>query len=292
MTLRSMTGFGRGEAREGAVSVLVEVRSVNNRFLDVVLRLPKEHAPHEAWVQAAVRAGCRRGRVEVSVRRIAPQAATEVRADVDAFRAWQAAVDALLEGRSDAERAAAVPFLLSQPGVIVANVPEVEAGLEERLLRQALDAALVGLLGMRRVEGLDVEADLVAQLDEISAGVAACAAVVSDLDARLRRRLEERVARLLGDAVEPWRIAQEAALLAERADVSEELARLASHVAQARAALASDEAVGRKLDFLGQEMLREVNTLGSKTVDSSAMHRVVEMKAALERWKEQAANVE
>lgn len=287
-----MTGFGRGEAAEAAVSVSVEVRAVNNRFLDVALRLPKEHAAIEAAVQAKVRTVCRRGRVEVSVRRVAAQAATEVRADVATFRAWQAAVDALLAGRSDAERAAAVPFLLGQPGVIVATVPEIDADLEARLVHAALDAALAELVTMRRTEGRELAADLGARLDEVEAGAAACGERVADLDERLRRRLEERVGRLLAGAMEPWRIAQEAALLAERSDVSEELARLASHVAQARAALASDEAVGRKLDFLGQEMLREVNTLGSKTVDAPVAHRVVDMKTALERWKEQAANVE
>lgn len=290
--MRSMTGFGRGEASEGGLTVAVELRSVNNRFLDVVLRLPREQAGAEAAVQAALRAACRRGRVEVGVRRQASSASIQVQPDLAAFRAWQSAVDALLEGRSEAERAAAVPFVLAQPGVIVASTAEIDVALEERVLLAALALALEGLSGMRREEGARLAADLSTRLDEIEQAASACAAQVADLEARLRTRVEERMRRLLGESLEPWRLAQEAALLAERSDVAEELTRLASHVAQARALLRKDEAVGRTLDFLVQELLREVNTLGSKTVDAPVAHLVVEMKAALERMKEQAANVE
>lgn len=290
--IRSMTGFGRGEATVGELTVVAEARSVNNRFLDVGLRLPREHAAFEPAVQRRVREAFRRGRVELTVRRQAAAGAPTVRADAEVFAAWSRAVEPLLVGRSDAERAAVLPVLLGQPGVLVASGLDVAPEVEQAALDQAVGQALTALAAMREAEGVLLDLDLRGLLDGLEADVEACAAQTADVAARLAARIEERVVRLVGEGVERWRIAQEAALLADRADVAEELTRLRAHLDQARGALASDEAVGRRLDFLVQEMLREVNTLGSKTVDAPVSHRVVAMKTALERLREQAANVE
>ena len=151
---------------------------------------------------------------------------------------------------------------------------------------------MAALQRMRGVEGRELAADLARHADALSVQVDAVDAVVADLDARLRDRIAGRVAKLLGEQVEPWRLAQEAALAADKADVSEEIARLRSHLAQLRDALGGGDAVGRRLDFLLQEIGREINTIGSKAVDHPVSARVVEMKTVLERMREQAANVE
>lgn len=290
--LTSMTGFGRGEASGADVSVVVEIKTVNNRYLDLQFRLPREYAALEPAAQRAVKARLSRGRVELSVRRQPLRSRTVVEPDVDLFRAYLDAIDALMAGRPDAERGSAIAFALGQPGVIVVRAEDVDVMREEDVLATALESALDDLVAMRAAEGNELHADLERHLLAMLDHVDAIAEVVGDLDQRLRERLASRMERLLGERAEPWRIAQEAALAADRSDVSEELARLRSHAVQLREAMERDESIGRRLDFLLQEMNREVNTIGSKAVDHPVSHRVVEMKTVLERMREQAANVE
>ncbi len=290
--IRSMTGFGRGEAQVGGLTVVAEARSVNHRFLDVALRLPREHAPFDSEVQARVRAACRRGRVELTIKRQVSGSETSVVSDPDLFAAYVAAVEPMLAGRSDAERAAVLPVLLAQPGVLTTSGRELPAAIESEALLAAVEGALVAMVAMRSAEGVALAADVRGLLDALASDAAEVSVHTADLSARLLARLQERLTRLVGEGVDPWRVAQEAAVLADRSDVAEELSRLQSHLDQAREALVSEDAVGRKLDFLVQELLREVNTLGSKTVDAPVSHRVVSMKTTIERLREQAANVE
>lgn len=288
----SMTGFGRGSATEGDVTVVVELRSVNNRFLDVSVRVPREYAPLESGVQRAVRERLARGRVDVTVRRQGLAAGGVVVADQALFDSYVAAATALL-GPDGPPVAPA--FVLAQPGVLSVVAESVDASSEQGVLMAALAEALDRLVAMRVAEGDALAADLRTHLALAGAEVDAIEAIAADLDARLRERLSTRMVRLLGEAVEPWRIAQEAALLAEKADVSEEVARLRSHLQQVTATLDGgdgNDAIGRRLDFLLQEIHREVNTIGSKAADHPVSHRVVELKTLLERMREQAANVE
>ena len=290
--LRSMTGFGRGEAQGAQVQIEVEIRSVNQRFADVNTRLPAEYAGLEGAVVQAVKARVSRGKLDVAVRRATTRSDSQVRADKALFDAYLGALDPLLEGRSDAERAQAVSFALTQPGVVQVTAGAVDLTPETPVLLEAVAQALDALCAMRAREGAELRADLAAHLDQIETHVGAVEAVVEDLDARQRARIEARMTRLLEREPEAWRVAQEAALLADKADVSEELSRLRSHLLQLRESLEADEPVGRRLGFLLQEVNREVNTLGSKTVDHDVSARVVEMKTLLERLREQAANVE
>jgi uncharacterized protein (TIGR00255 family) len=155
-----------------------------------------------------------------------------------------------------------------------------------------VDAAIEGLKQMRLSEGVALEQDLDQNLGRFLDELNAIEGQVGDLHQRLRIKIETKLRKILGDRHEPWRVLQEAALLAERADIHEEIARLRSHAAQFKEALDRDEPVGRRLDFLLQEMNREVNTIGSKAADHPVSHRVVELKSILERMREQAANVE
>jgi uncharacterized protein (TIGR00255 family) len=289
----SMTGFGRGEAAGADVAVVVELRSVNNRYLDLQVRAPREYLAFEPQVQNVLKEAIKRGRIEAFIRRQPVRATTVVKGDAELFASYLQAIDGLVTGAADGSvRQAAIAWILSQPGVVSVDTAEVDVMGEVDILRAALDAAIVELLGMRAAEGRALTADLQQHLAKLLEEVQGVEDQLGDLHVRLRQRLEMRIRKVLGDRHEPWRVLQEAALLAEKADVSEELARLRSHAVQVEEALVRDEPVGRRLDFLLQEMIREVNTIGSKSAEHPVSHRVVEMKSILERMREQAANVE
>ncbi len=291
--LKSMTGFGRGEASGAGVSVVVELRSVNNRFLDIVVRGPREYLALEPQVQRLLKGVFRRGRIEAHVRRQPLRALRRVQADVELFRAYTEAIDSLLGDHSTSElRGAAMSFVLAQPAVLSVASDEVDVMAESDILLAALEGAAEDLAGTRRAEGDALEKDLVQYLMSIITEVEAISDQVEGVQERLRDKLNKRLERLLSERADSHRLLQEAAMLADRADVSEELTRLRSHAIQFKDALERDEAVGRRLDFLLQEMNREVNTIGSKAAEHPVSHRVVELKSLLERMREQAANVE
>ncbi len=265
---------------------------MNNRFRDVQLRLPREYAALEPRVQAVLRDAVVRGRVDATVRRTSTEGSTRVALDVALLEQYRRAVVEL--GRRLQRDPAEVPLqvYLAQPGVLVAGEADADPLAEWEVLETSLRVALDELRSMRRVEGGALAEELRAQLASMARLRAEVDALAEGVGERLRVRLVERVTRLIGERVDAARVAQEAALLAEKSDIAEELARLASHVAQATEALSGDDPVGRKLDFLLQEMHREINTIGSKASELAVTNRVVEMKGVLERMREQAANLE
>ncbi len=290
--MRSMTGYGHGAASRGEVHATVDVRSVNHRFLDLKLRGGQLPAAVEDAIAARVRAAIERGSVAVAVhlRGGAPGGA---RIDGDA---------AVRAHRTLAELAArlAVPgpdlaLVLAQPGVVT-----VEEALDDgsaAAALAALDAALVQLDAMRATEGAALAAEIARRLDELVALRAQIAGQAAGVPQQIARRLTERVRRLVDDAgaggaVDPGRLAQEIAVLAERADITEELVRLTSHFDQARALLGATGAVGRRLDFLVQEIGRELNTIGAKAPAAEISTAIVDAKAALEKIREQVQNIE
>lgn len=290
--MNSMTGFGRGEASNGAVSVVAEIKTVNNRFRDVQVRVPREYYVLEPRVVQTLRDGVQRGRVEVVIRRSSMEGVTRIVPETGLAEQYQRAAIEVAKrlGRDPSE--ITLPWILSQPGVLVATEHEPDALREWDLCEVALQAALEDLSRMRETEGSALCLDLRRHLHELMRLRSEVETVSEGVAERLRQRLSDRVLRLVGDRIDPYRLAQEAALLAEKADVSEELARLGSHCDQFEQALDAGEPVGRKLDFLLQEMNREINTIGSKAAEHPISARVVEMKSVLERMREQAANVE
>jgi uncharacterized protein (TIGR00255 family) len=290
--MRSMTGYGHGAVERGEVHATVDLRSVNHRFLDLKLRGGQLPAAVEDAIAARVRAAIERGSVAVAVhlRGGAPGGA---RIDGDA---------AVRAHRTLAELAArlAVPgpdlaLVLAQPGVVTA-AEALDDGSAAAALA-ALDAALVQLDAMRAAEGAALAAEIARRLDELVALRAQIAGLAAGVPLQVARRLTERVRRLVDDAgaggaVDPGRLAQEIAVLAERADVTEELVRLTSHLDQARALLGATGAVGRRLEFLVQEIGRELNTIGAKAAAAEISTAIVDAKAALEKIREQVQNVE
>ena len=288
----SMTGFGRAEARGGGVAVTVELKSVNNRFRDINLRCPREYAALEPRISALVKSRFARGRIEVYVRRVAVAGNTEIQINKAAAEEALLALRGWAQEMEGIDDRISLEFLASLPGVIVQGEREADPTSEWGLVETAVEGAIEHLAKMRNTEGAALEKDLSLHLKKIHALLSQIVEHSDGIANRLSLRLMERLNRLVGDRVEESRLAQEAAIQADKADVSEELARLASHFDQFGEALEQRGPVGRRLDFLTQEMNREINTIGSKAVDAEVSGLVVDMKSILERMREQVANVE
>jgi uncharacterized protein (TIGR00255 family) len=288
----SMTGYGRGEATNGDVSVVVEIKSVNNRFRDINVRIPREYMVLEPRVVSAVKEQISRGRVDVYIRRSATESNQTVHADPVLAERYLRAVRAVAKRLQLPAESVQLESILGQPGVLSLRDVEADALTEWEVVETALIAAREQLITMRRVEGEALHADLLSHLSALGKQHIEISEQTAGLTGRLYTRLEERLQRLLADRFDANRVVQEAAVLADKADVSEELARLVSHFSQFRSALGAEKPVGRRLEFLVQEMNREVNTLGSKAAEHPVSAAVVDMKSVLERVREQAANVE
>jgi uncharacterized protein (TIGR00255 family) len=288
-----MTGFGMGEAPFGTGKLSVEVRGVNHRFLDVRVRVPREMAELAPFVEQLARERLTRGRFEIGVRVDGMQLGAAL---LDRDRA-RTAFQQLCELRDELAPGSDVPLsLLSAiPDLFISTVERESDALRESL-RKGFDLSVKSLDEMREREGAALGLDLVKRLEtvrRIAKQVAVRAPEVIDVH---RRRLKERAERLRVSAeltgVDPGRLEQEIALFAERVDIAEELTRLESHCAQFTSLVASGEAIGRRLDFLLQEMAREANTVGAKSPDAPISHAIVEVKAEIERMREQVQNVE
>ncbi len=301
MSIHSMTGFGRAAATVGGFAYAVEIRAVNHRYLDLRIRLPRELASAEAALRARVGARLRRGRIEVGVYEQTGEATgpSRVAVDLGLARAVREAHRAIAESLEilDISDSATIA---AHPGVLVPAVPAVGDDQIERELGEAMDRALQAAVDMRLHEGAALASELVRLLDRILELQGRLAARAPELSAAYQARLERRIRDLAADAgleLESGRILHEVALFAEKSDVAEELARLSAHVGQARSLLTESskderEAVGRQLDFLCQEMAREANTVGSKVQDLEMSRVVLDLKAELERLREQVQNVE
>ncbi len=291
--LKSMTGFGTGRARAGEEEISVEVRAVNHKHLEVKVRLPRELSTLEPAVLKAVRARCVRGAVDVAVRRSAGMVGGAVpTVDPAMARAWREALKGVARAvdMADTPTTAQVAAL---PGVIRMEEPVTDLALAEAALDRALSEALEALVGMREREGRALEMDLSTRLARVSTLAGEVAALAPRTVEAYRARLQERVTELLkGAPVDEARLVQEVALFAERTDVAEEATRLQAHLEAFRGFLAGSEPAGRRMDFLVQEMHREVNTTGSKSQSTEISTRIVELKAELERVREQVQNVE
>jgi uncharacterized protein (TIGR00255 family) len=290
--IRSMTGFGAGRGSAGAEELDVEIRSVNHKYCEVKVRLPRELAALEVDAAKAVRERLARGGVDVAVRRAGGSGAVAPRVDAPLAEAYAQAFSEV-KARLGLAGAVTLADVVGAEGVVRLEERALDLDAAREALRVALAAAIDALVAMRAREGEALGRDLAARLEAVEALVARAAALVPHAVEHHRARLAERVQELTrGMALDPARLAQEVALFADRTDVTEEVTRLRSHVAQARALLGGAEPAGRKLDFLVQEMHREVNTVGSKSQSAEIASIVVSAKAEIERLREQVQNVE
>jgi uncharacterized protein (TIGR00255 family) len=295
--IRSMTGFGRAEVRGDALVVTVEARSVNHRHLDVVLRLPRGLSPLELEARRVVTSRLERGRIDVSVQVAAVNGSTQrVVADATLAREYVARARALGAELADLGVTGAVTleWLLQRPGVVrVEEAESTEAAVPWSALEQALARAMDELVERRAAEGERLAQELRGLRAELATIVETMAARAPAGVARREERLRERLRGLLGAAgLDESRILTEAAVWADKADIAEELTRLRAHLAELALVLDKGGPVGRTLDFLLQELGREVNTVASKADDLELSQAALAGKGMLEKMREQVQNLE
>ena len=295
MTVKSMTGFARSDGALGALSWHWEVRSVNGRGLDMRLRLPPGYEAMEARIREAVGKRIVRGNLTVNLNVKRSEGETRIRLNESALRQVLAALDSL-KGRIETAPPRA-EALLGVKGVLeVVEPEESEAEMQARTaaMLAGLTEALDGMVRAREAEGRHLSAIVLDQVAAIERLVALVGASPSRSPEAIRQRLKEQVGRLLeaGAGLDEGRLYQEAAMLATRADVEEELKRLGAHIAAARELVASREPSGRRLDFLAQEFNREANTLCSKSNDPETTRAGLELKAVIDQMREQVQNIE
>jgi uncharacterized protein (TIGR00255 family) len=297
--IRSMTGYSRVKAEEGDFAFSVGVKSVNHRFLDLQVRLSAGLEPFEPVVRSLVKDHISRGHVEVQVTLERAGSAT-LQLDRKLLDAYVATLQELRQEFGFASEPDLVA-LLRIPGMVTAGNGELSDQESERLrevLERLARQALERLNEMRAREGEALERDIRARLERLAALAASVSQLAEDVPALYRRRLEKRLQEMLGGAeLDGVRLAQEVAFLASRSDITEELTRFRSHLDQAQHLLEESSEVGKKLDFLLQEMNREANTLLSKTTDVPEVgleisRQAVEMKTEIEKLREQAQNIE
>lgn len=291
--IKSMTGFGRKEATHDGGTIAVEIRAVNHRFLDIQCRLPRGLSAAEEACKQAIQQQCKRGRIDVTValggERHGPRHVVIDRALAKHYLTAlkQLKKDFKLSGSPTLELVAGFRDV-----VTLADAPTAEADLH-KLVTKTLSAALRELVRMREREGEALSRAMLSHLETLEAMQATIAARAPQVVEEALVRMKARVQTLIEPhQVDEARLYQELALLSDRSDISEELARLTSHCAQFRQALTRDDQVGKTLDFLLQEMGREVNTIGSKANDAAITAGVVQMKTALEKIREQVQNIE
>jgi len=293
--IRSMTGFGRGQAAESGYSFTVEVRTVNGRYTEVNVRLPRALAALESHVAERVQARVNRGSVSVIVSLDSGNGQSplgqQVAVDLALAESYKRAIEQMRDqlGLKDA---VSLDMLARLNDVIVVRQTAVDEELAARLVDEGLRIALDELEAMRAREGEALAADFRARLASLAGLLAKVEARAPQRVEEYRQRLADRIANLLkADVVDEQRIALEVAVMADRSDVTEECVRFRSHLEQFERIM-GEEMAGRKFNFLLQEMNREANTIGSKANDATLSHIVVEMKDEIERLREQVQNVE
>lgn len=290
--MHSMTGCGSGKVRQDGWEVTVDLKTVNHRFLDIGMRLPRNLSFLEQTVRECLGQKISRGHADVflTVKRT-EDSAVDVECDTDlAARYLDAAVQ--IAYKTGVENDMTVSRLMKMEGVLTLNEREMDEELVSSICAEATAIAAEQLVQMRQREGAHLKEDLIFHLDaadKLREDILIRAPKVVE---EYREKLESRLKNMVTDTVEPQRLAQEVAIIADRCAIDEELSRLDSHIRQMRKYLESNGEIGKKMDFLIQEMNREANTIGSKASDAAIAQHVVDLKSEIEKLREQIQNVE
>jgi uncharacterized protein (TIGR00255 family) len=291
--LKSMTGYGKGQASSDVATLTVEIRSVNHRYSDVSIKAPRALMSLESEIKKQVSAKLARGKIDVFINQ--EYAAGSSALPTINRPLAEAYVDLFEKIRADFAVDGGIPLALLAGQKDVLVVKENELAIEEiaSLVATAIDGALDALEGMRLKEGEALGLDMEGRLAEVERLLSRIEERAPQVPFEWQGRLKERLSRLQRDfEYDPQRVAQEIALFADRSDISEEIVRFHSHLQQFRSLQSAAEPVGRQMDFLVQELNREVNTMGSKSNDAEMTRLVVAIKAELEKIREQVQNIE
>ncbi|WP_226639488.1 YicC/YloC family endoribonuclease [Priestia flexa] len=290
--IRSMTGFGRGRADNDVQAVTVEMKSVNHRFCEITVRMPRQLMEIEDKIKKIIQTYIKRGRVEVFVTISGEGLAKKtLQTDWELLGEYMKAFQEISE-RHQLSKSVEIQDILHMPDVMTTSEEEVDQTSIHQLVFTAVEQAVGQLLTMREKEGQELYQDLVQHLNNIQQlrdEVESLAPTVSEqYEDRLRKRLTD----YLEGTIDEQRVLAEVAIFAEKADVNEELTRIHSHLTQFFQTIDTTDVIGRKLDFLVQELNREMNTIGAKANNGKIAQCVIDMKTQLERLKEQVQNIE
>ena len=291
--LRSMTGYGRGHAVNGRYDITVEVKSVNHRYCEFASRLPKAYLFLEEKLKHTLKAACSRGKVEAAVTiQLLDGGESEITLNLETTKGYLSALR---------EAAAALDLIddlrlsdiISFPDIFTVRKTEVDPDEMWEMVRPAAEQAVEAFIRMRETEGEQLGKDLKNRLDAIAAALSEIEERAPQLKEEYYARLYQKISEVLeGQNIDESRLITEAAIFADRVAIDEETVRLRSHLRQFEDLLKSKEPVGRKLDFLVQELNREANTIGSKCQDVSIARRVIDIKSEIEKIREQIQNLE
>jgi uncharacterized protein (TIGR00255 family) len=293
MTIKSMTGFGRGELEKDGRVWTAEVRCVNNRYLDLKMKLPRGYALFEEKIRKKVAETYLRGRVDLFLSVSGDFSDLQkVKVNVPLAEGYRNALQ-FLSGQFGLENVITTQMLAAYPDVLVREQKDEDLIVLWELVEKVIDAALESCDTMRAQEGKVLAADLMTRLYFFENTIANIEKNIPELLEQRLKSLQERLEKLLVNVqLDPARLAQEVAVMADKTDVTEEIVRLRCHIGQFTLFLREESGIGRKLDFLIQEFLREVNTLASKINDAAVAHLTVDLKSELEKMREQVQNIE
>lgn len=294
--MRSMTGYGRRSISRDGRDMTVEIKTVNHRFLDVSCRLPRALSFAEDALRKQIASALKRGHVDVNVTYVnLREDARTVLVDEGLALQYKEALLSLRQAtqcEKTSIRDEDVSWIISQPDVVQVTVQQEDEKAVLSLLSDAVSEALDDVSGMREKEGAALKADLSLHLNEVKTIRDKIAALAPRVPLIYQEKLQARLRELNVKEIDPQRLAQEVALMADRCAIDEELSRLLSHIAQMEGALNASDEIGRRLDFLTQELNREINTIGSKASDAEITRLVVTAKSEVEKLREQVQNVE
>ncbi|WP_434656119.1 YicC/YloC family endoribonuclease [Thermoanaerobacterium thermosaccharolyticum] len=290
--IKSMTGYGRGEISENGFHICVEIKTLNHRFLDVSLRLPKPLSGLEDKLRLRIADSIKRGRVEINVSLETYEKSLDVlELNSDLLNQYVTILKTIKDkfALSDDIK---VSDILSLSGIIEIKNADIDVDNVWATLDKALSIGIKNLIDMRVSEGIKLKDDIMNRLDILSN-------IIDKIEMRgpivikeYKKKLEARIKELTGDDFDQNRFLTEVAIMADRTSIVEEITRLRSHISQFRNSLDSDMPIGKKLDFLTQEMNREANTIGSKSMDLDIVNGVIELKDQIEKIREQVQNIE
>lgn len=292
--MKSMTGYGTSKAQQKDLNIEVSIRTVNGRFLDTRFHLPREFVPFEADLKKMLGEKILRGTVDIFINRrhAASQEAAEVRVNENLAKKYLAAFKAISKA-TNLQANVHLEVLARMPEVIRLEEKQEVSSHEEKLLRSVFAKACGDCLKEREREGKFLQKELEKLVGELEKQVRIVAGLREDANRQLQERFEQKISsRLKGQEIDPQRLTQEIVIQLEKADINEELVRLSEHLKNYKDLLKSAHAEGKKLDFYTQELLREVNTIGSKSQVAKITQAVVEAKTLIERLREQVQNVE
>ena len=292
--IKSMTGYGRGEAENDLYKFKVELKAVNHRYNDILIKMPRHISYLEENIKKIIKEKISRGKVDVYINlEYINESSVDVKVDIPLAKSYKTALENL-SAELELEDSIRLNNILCMQEIIRTDRKELDEDLIWSILKKSLDMALDNIMKMRITEGAELKRDILGKLEYVEKCVGSIGERSPYVVLEYKDKLQERIKNLLDDNVtlDEERLNNEIAYFADRSSIDEELVRLASHIKQFRTILNEDDSVGRKLDFLIQEMNREINTIGSKANDLTITNYVVILKAEIEKIREQIQNIE